>query len=67
MTTTAPPAGEKPNAAAAWFRANAALIVLVAALVATSLEAVSLWGVDNLLVPLGTVGTLALLHGRLWP
>ena len=39
----------------------------VAALVATVLEGVSLLGVDNLLVPLGTAATLFLLHGRLWP
>jgi dolichol kinase len=39
---------------------------LCAAAVATGLEAVSLRGADNLLVPLGTAGCLALLHGGLW-
>jgi phytol kinase len=37
-----------------------------AALAATLLEAFSLWGVDNLLVPLGVAGVLALLRGRWW-
>lgn len=40
---------------------------LLAAAGATALEAISPWGVDDLLVPLGTAGILSLLHGRLWP
>jgi len=39
----------------------------IAALVATSLEAVSLWGVDNLLVPMSAALTLYLCRGGLWP
>ncbi len=37
-----------------------------AAVVATGFEAVSLWGMDNLLVPMASFATLALLHGRFW-
>ncbi len=43
------------------------LAALASSLVATLLEPVSLWGVDNLLVPLGSAAALALLHGRIWP
>jgi phytol kinase len=39
---------------------------LLAALVATVLEGISLFGADNLLVPLSTSAMLALMHGRLW-
>lgn len=44
--------------------------ILVAALLAASigalLEAVSLWGFDNVLVPGGVAATLLLSHGSLW-
>jgi len=39
---------------------------LAGAAMATLLEAVSLFGADNLLVPLGVAGLLALLHGMVW-
>jgi dolichol kinase len=42
------------------------LAAAAAALVATLAEAVSLYGVDNLLVPVATALTLAALRGRLW-
>jgi phytol kinase len=38
----------------------------IVAVVAAALEAVSLFGFDNLLVPLGAAGVLALLRGPLW-
>lgn len=38
----------------------------IAALVVTLLEAGSLWGVDNALVPLGGAACLYLLQGRVW-
>lgn len=42
------------------------LTAAVVAAVATGLEAVSLFGFDNLLVPLGAAGVLALSRGSLW-
>lgn len=45
---------------------NVVLVALLAALAATVLEAVSLWGFDNLLVPTAVAIVLVLAHGRLW-
>ena len=42
------------------------LAALMAAALATLLEAVSLWGFDNLLVPVAVAAVLLLTHGRLW-
>jgi len=42
------------------------LATAIAALLVTLLEAGSLWGVDNALVPLGGAACLYLLHGRVW-
>jgi phytol kinase len=43
-----------------------ALVALVVALLAALLESISLWGVDNLLVPLGVAAIMSALHGRFW-
>ena len=45
---------------------SAVLAILLAAGVGTLLEAVSLWGFDNLLVPAGVAVTLVLAYGSLW-
>ena len=39
---------------------------LIAAVAGMLIESVSLWGIDNLLVPLGVAGVLVLTHGSSW-
>jgi len=46
--------------------AGIVVATLAAALVVTLLEAVSLWGIDNVLVPLGASLSLYLLQGWVW-